>query len=482
MKVLIRDRHDRSLVLHCRSWRWANDAAAHGKHRCGFRRATCRAAHPFYERLNRLFDDAGFDAFVEAQCARFYADGVGRPSLAPGRYFRLLVLGYFEGLDSERAIAWRAADSLSVRSFLHLELPDPAPDHSTISRTRRLIDLETHTAVFTWMLQRLADAGLVTGQTIGIDATTLEANAALRSIVRRDTGESYDAFLTRLAQASGIATPTRADLARVDRTRKKKGSNDDWTHPHDPDAKITKMKDGRTHLAHKAEHAIDLDTGAVVSVTVQPADDGDTQTLAATVITAAEQIETVQPVADAVRELVGDKRYHSNQVLVDLEATGVRAYLSEPDRGRRNWRGKAAARDAVYRNRRRIRGARGQRLLRQRGERLERPFAHLYETGAMRRVHLRGHTNILKRVLVHTGGFNLGLLMRRLTGVGTPRSLQGRVATLLGALIDLLRNPWGLLPDHWVSDPPDSSLDAPMTWCCEHGTIDLRMGAFTTGS
>ena len=359
VKVLIRDRHDRSLVLHCRSWRWANDAAAHGKHRCGFRRATCRAAHPFYERLNRLFDDAGFDAFVEAQCARFYADGVGRPSLAPGRYFRLLVLGYFEGLDSERAIAWRAADSLSVRSFLHLELPDPAPDHSTISRTRRLIDLETHTAVFTWMLQRLADAGLVTGQTIGIDATTLEANAALRSIVRRDTGESYDAFLTRLAQASGIATPTRADLARVDRTRKKKGSNDDWTHPHDPDAKITKMKDGRTHLAHKAEHAIDLDTGAVVSVTVQPADDGDTQTLAATVITAAEQIETVQPVADAVRELVGDKRYHSNQVLVDLEATGVRAYLSEPDRGRRNWRGKAAARDAVYRNLRRIRGARG---------------------------------------------------------------------------------------------------------------------------
>ena len=379
------------------------------------------AAHPFYARLNRLFDDAGFDAFVEAQCARFYADGVGRPRLAPGRYFRLLLLGYFEGLDSERAIAWRAADSLSVRSFLHLELHDSAPDHSTISRTRRLIDLETHTAVFTWMLQRLADAGLV-------DATTLEANAALRSIVRRDTGEGYDAFLTGLAQASGIATPTRADLARLDRTRKKKGSNDDWTHPQDPDAKITKMKDGRTHLAHKAEHAVDLDTGAVVGVTVQPADDGDTQTLVETLITAAEQIETVQPVTDAVRELVSDKGYHSNQVLVDLEAVGVRADLSEPDRGRRNWRGKAAARDAVYRNRRRIQGARGQRLLRQRGERLERPFAHLYETGAMRRVHLRGHTNILKRVLVHTGGFNLGLLMRRLTGVGTPRSLQGRAA------------------------------------------------------
>ena len=288
------------------------------------------AAHPFYHRLNRILDDTGFDTFVEERCVQFYADGVGRPSLAPGRYFRLLLLGYFEGLDSERAMAWRAADSLSVRSFLHLELPDSAPDHSTISRTRRLIDLETHRAVFTWILQRLADAGLVKGQTVGIDATTLEANAALRSIVRRDTGESYEAFLTRLAEASGIATPTRAELARLDRQRKKKGSNDDWTHPDDPDARITKMKDGRTHLAHKAEHAVDLDTGAIVGVTVQPADAGDTETLAETVITAAEQIETVQPAAAAVRELVGDKGYHSNQVLVDLEAVGVRAYVSEP--------------------------------------------------------------------------------------------------------------------------------------------------------
>ena len=305
------------------------------------------AAHPFYHRLNRILDDVDFDAFVEEQCTTFYAPVLGRPSLAPGRYFRLLLLGYFEGLDSEHVMAWRAADSLSVRSFLHLKLHDPAPDHSTISRTRRLIDLETHTAVFTWMLQRLADGGLVTGQTIGIDARTLEANAALRSIVRRDTGESNEAFLTRLAQASGIATPRRADLARLDRTRKQKGSNDDWTHPQDPDAKIAKLKDGRTHLAHKTEHAVDLDTWAIVGVTVQPADDGDTTTLVETVITAAEQIETVQPAADVVCELVGDKGYHSNQTLVDLEAVGVRAYLSEPDRGRRNWRGKAAVRDAV---------------------------------------------------------------------------------------------------------------------------------------
>jgi transposase len=399
------------------------------------------AAHPFYRRLNRVLDDAQFDTFVEGACATFYADVMGRPSLAPGRYFRLLLLGYFEGLDSERAIAWRAADSLSVRSFLELELQEPTPDHSTISRTRRLIDLETHRAVFTWVLQRLADAGLVKGTTIGIDATTLEANAALRSIVRRDTGETYQEFLTQLAQASGIETPTRDDLARLDRKRKNKGSNDDWTHPQDPDAKITKMKDHRTHLAHKAEQAVDLETGAVVAVTVQDADAGDTTTSIETLIEAAEQVETVAPDGEGVQEVVGDKGYHSNQVMVDLEAVGIRSYISEPDRGRRKWDEHPEARGPIYRNRRRIRGARGKRLLRLRGERLERPFAHLYETGGMRRVHLRGHDNILKRVLLHAGAFNLGLLMRQLVGIGTPRSLQGRALTLLACLWSLLPNP-----------------------------------------
>jgi len=395
------------------------------------------AAHPFYARLNQILDQHDFDGFVEGLCERFYADE-GRPGLPPGRYFRLLLVGYFEGLDAERAIAWRAADSFAVREFLGLVLPEAPPDHSTISRTRRLIDLETHEAVFTWMLQRLADAGLVKGKTIGIDATTLEANAALRSIVRRDTGESYQDFLTKLAQASGIETPTRADLARIDRKRKKKGSNDDWTHPHDPDAKITKMKDGRTHLAHKAEHAVDLETGAIVGVTVQDADDGDTTTCVETLIEAAEQVEAVRPDGEGIEEIVGDKGYHSNQSLVDFEAVGVRSYISEPDRGRRNWRKNPQARDAVYRNRRRIRGPRGLRLLRLRGERLERPFAHLYETGGMRRVHLRGHTNIRKRVLIHAGGFNLGLLMRQLIGVGTPRGLQGRLLAVLATLLTLI--------------------------------------------
>ena len=334
-------------------------------------------------------------------------------------------------------LAWRAADSLSIRRFLDLELHEAPPDHSTVSRTRRLIDVETHRAVFTWVVQQLADAGLVQGQTIGIDATTLEANAALRSIVRRDTGERYDAFLTRLAEVSGIATPTRAELARFDRTRKKKGSNDDWTHPQDPDAKITRMKDGRTHLAHTAEQAVDLETGAVVAVTVQDADAGDTTTMVATVIMAAEQIETVRPAADAVRELVADKGQQSDAG----RPRGPRgAYLhSEPDRGRRHWRGKAAARDAVYANRRHPGRPRPPVVAATWGTARTplRAFVRNRTDAAGASARTRQHP---KRLLVHVGGFNLGLLMRQLTGVGTPRSLQGRATTWLSALIGHLRD------------------------------------------
>jgi len=372
-------------------------------------------------------------------------------------------------------------DSFALREFLGLVLPEAPSDHSTISRTRRLIDLETHEAVFTWMLQRLADAGLVKGRTVGIDATTLEANAALRSIVRRDTGDSYQDFLTKLAQASGIETPTRADLARIDRKRKKKGSNDDWTHPHDPDARITKMKDGRTHLAHKAEHAVDLETGAIIGVTVQDADEGDTTSSRETLIDAAEQIEAVCPDGHGLAEVVGDKGYHSNQSLVDLEAVGVRSYISEPYRGRRKWKKNPEARDAVYRNRRRHWRRARPTLLRLRGERLERPFAHLYETGGMRRVHLRGHTNIRKRLLIHTAGFNLGLLMRQLIGVGTPRGLQGRLIAVVTALFALIRSVWAVAIGHRRSRQRISLIEPrPMTnWVVV--PIGVREVAFTTG-
>ena len=416
--------------------------------------------HPFYTRLNAILDEAGFDRFAEAECAAFYAPVMGRPGLPPGRYFRMLLIGYFEGIDSERGIAWRVADSLALRSFVGLGVDDAAPDHSTVSRTRRLIDVETHRAVFTWVQERLVTAGLLKGQTVAIDATTLEANAAMRSIVRRDTGESYQQFLTRLAAASGVKTPTRAALARLDRRRKKRTSNKDWENPSDPDAKITKMKDGRTHLAHKAEHAVDLDTGALLAVTVQGADVGDTTSLIETAIMAAEQIEAASAAMGAptaLAELVADRGYHSNQTLIDLHALSVRSYIAEPDRGRRSWVNAPAAQAAVYGNRRRVRGERGRRLMRRRGQYVERSFAHVYDTGGMRRTHLRGHDNILKRLFVHAGAFNLGLLMRKAFGRGTPRGLQGRqvdprlLPIALGLFIDSL---WALVNRVWRVPPP----------------------------
>jgi transposase len=397
--------------------------------------------HPFYVRLNQILDAAGFDRFVEDRCRQFYAPVMGRPSLAPGRYFRLLLVGYFEGIDSERGIAWRAADSLALRQFLRLGLEDAPPDHSTISRTRRLIDVETHRAVFTWVQEQLVAAGLLHGKTIAIDATTLEANAAMRAIVRRDTGESSDQFLTRLAQASGIQTPTRDDRARQKKRRKgQKTSNQDWVSPTDGDAKIAKMKDGRTHLAHKAEHAVDLESGAIVAVTVQGADCGDTTSLLETTMAAAEQLDASGAPAQ-VAEVVADKGYYSKQTMVDFAAVGVRSYIAEPAYGRRRWAQHPDAQRPTYANRRRLRGRRGKRLMRRRGERVERTFAQLYNTGGMRRTHLRGHDNIFKRLIVHAGAFNLGLLMRRALGHGTPRAFQGRVAALLGLLVTV----WTLL-------------------------------------
>jgi len=396
------------------------------------------SGHPFYVKLNRALAAAGFDRFAEDACARFYAAGVGRRSIAPGIYFRMLLIGYFEGIDSERGIAWRCADSLALREFLGYDLTQPTPEHSTLSVIRGRIDVQTHQEIFDFVLGVLKDKGLVKGETVGVDATTLEANAAMRSIVRRDTGEAYHEFLERLAKESGIESPTREDLAKIDKKRKNKGSNDDWKHPHDPDAKITKMKDGRTHLAHKAEHAVDMETGATLAVTLQPANRGDTQSLGRTLCEVMESLAAID--LEPMRELVADKGYHCNDVVVALEEMEIRSYVSEPKRGRRRWKDKEREQRAVYANRRRIRGERGKRLMRKRGELLERPFAHCYETGAMRRTHLREHENILKRLLIHAGAGNLALLMRHLYQAGTPRAMAGLPALIERAVRTLHRH------------------------------------------
>ncbi len=386
--------------------------------------------HPFYKRLNELLGAADFDRFVEDLCEPFYAKKQGRPSIPPGVYFRMLLIGFFEGIDSERGIAWRCADSLGLREFLGYDVTESTPDHSTLSVIRGRLDVDTHKDVFSWVLKRVAEHGLLKGKTLGVDATTLEANAAMRSIVRRDTGESYEEYLTGLLEEAGVEDPDQDDIAHLDRKRKNKASNKDWKSPIDPDARITKMKDGRTHLAHKAEHAVDMESGVIVSTTLQGADLGDTTTIHETLVEAVENLrdvtddETVDaPDPRLIEEVVADKGYHSNDVLGDLAEVEIRTYISEPDRGRRRWKGKERARLAVHGNRRRVRGRRGKALLRQRGELLERPFAHCFETGGMRRTHLRTHEKILKRLLIHTAGFNLARVMEKLIGIGKPRRL-----------------------------------------------------------
>jgi transposase len=413
-------------------------------------------AHPFYRRLNEILDQVHFDRYAERLCRKYYAATMGRPSIAPGVYFRCFFIGYLEGIDSERGIAYRVADSLSLRSFLGLDVGERTPDHSTLSKTRRLMSLGTHKALFGWALRQLAKAGLLRGQQIGIDATTLEANAALKSIVRRDSGASYEEHVAELMKAEGIEEPTPEQRQRYDRKRKKKSlSNQEWVNRHDPEARITQMKDGRTHLAYKAEQAVDLETGAIVALTIQPGDQGDTESARETLTDASQVLaplagqaaegEAVGPapgVAERCMEsVVADKGYHSRELVCDLVQAGVRTVISEPDRGRQHWREQAAEQQAVYANRRRLRSESGKRLLRRRGEHLERAGAHLYDTGGMRRVHLRGKENIAKRVMVHAAAFNLSLILRRIIGVGTPRQAADRLRLLFSGMLSLNLGP-----------------------------------------
>ena len=382
--------------------------------------------NPFYEKLNGLLDKAGFDVFVENLCAPSYTDNVGRRSIPPGRYFRMLLLGYFEGIDLERGICWRLGDSLSVRAFVGLGLTESAPDHSSPSRIRKRLPLEVYHEVFGRLQKLLAGKKLFSGKFLGVDSSTMEANASLRAIVRRDTGEKYLEMPAKMAEEDGVEAETREDLARYDRKREgKRLSNREWASTTDGDARIAKLKDGRTHMAYKAEHVVDLESGAIVSVTLHPADRGDTKTVEQSLddarVKLASLLDSAGPGAEELSEVIGDKGYHSRAVLKAL--TGLfRARISEPARrGRLRWHGDRAARDAVYANRSRLDSAKGKALMRARAERVERSFAHCLDRGGMRRVWLRGMENIEKRSIIHVSGFNLGILMRALFGVGTPK-------------------------------------------------------------
>src|SRR5215216_441790 len=395
--------------------------------------------HVFYDRLQEVLVGAGFDGFVEDACRAFYAKTMGAPSVPPGRYFRMHMVGYFEGIDSERGIEWRCSDSFSLREFLRLEATDRVPDHSWLSKTRSRLPHKVHERVFGWVLQRLAERGLIKGERIGVDASTMEANAALRAIVRRDTGEGYREMLTRMAEESGIETPTVADLVRLDRSRKGKTlSNAEWESPTDPDARIAKLKDGRTHLAYKPEHAVDLDTGAVVAAEMPLADQGDTATLPGTLESAARHLAAVEaaPSAEAPAELVADKGYHSREVLKSLDDGPWKTRIAEPRRdGFLRWHGDDDARRAVVNNRTRLLSGVARAAFKLRAEVVERGFALILDRGGMRRAWLRGRENLHKRYLIHVAGYNLGLIMRLLTGAGTPREFRSHVFAHLAAII-----------------------------------------------
>jgi len=414
------------------------------------------AGHPFYQRLNQLLREAHFDEFAEDLCEPYCALQ-GRKSIPPGRYFRMLFVGYFEGLDSQRGIAWRCSDSLSLREFLGLGVRESVPDHSSLTRIRQRLPQSVHDQVFTFVLDVARQKKFLKGQTVAVDSTTLEANAAMKSIVRKDSGEDWKQYLRRLAEEAGIEDPSDDDLRRFDKQRdtqgEKKVSNQQWQSPSDPDSRIAKMKDGRTHLAYKAEHVVDLETEMLVAATVYPADRSDSQTLVPSVERAQQNLDEAE-VYSGIKSVVADKGYHSTENLVTLDAEHfVRAYIPEPHRPRRRcWRKQPDAhRRAVYANRRRVRTTRGRRLGRLRSELVERSFAHVCDTGGARRSHLRGLENVNKRYVIQAAARNLGLLLRKLFGVGTPRSLQGLAGLLCALYLALIhfRTPLRRLTTPW---------------------------------
>jgi transposase len=403
--------------------------------------------HPFYRKLNSLLAQAGFDAFVQDLCRPYYADGQGRPSIPPGVYFRMLFVGYFEGLDSQRGIAWRCADSRSLQDFLGYLPTEATPDHSSLTRIRRRLPEAVHEEVFAFVLKLADGHGLLDGKTVGVDATTLEANAAMKSVRRKDSGDDYKAYLRKLAAEAGLQDPSDEELRRFDRQRKGKTmSNEDWASPADPDSRIAQMKDGTTHLAYKAEHVVDLGSGLVLAAEVYHADQADSATLLPSVVSA--QVNLARAGSDAeIQEAVTDKGYHKAETLADCAEAKVRTYTPEAERPQeRVWTDKPAHWEKAYRaNRRRTRGARGKRLQRLRGEYVERTFAHVCESGGQRRSWLRGLADVSKRYLLAVAGHNLGVIMRKLFGVGTPRALQGACAALAAAIGLLLHwyRVWG---------------------------------------
>jgi transposase len=412
--------------------------------------------HVFYQRLNKLLATIDFDSWIEQRCREYYAEN-GRPSIPPGVYFRMIMIGYFEGLGAQRAIAWRCKDSLSLREFLGVPLTEDTPEHSSMTRVRDRLPEEVHYEFFGKIIKLAHEHDLLNGKKVGVDATTLEANAAMKSIVRRDTGEDWEAYIAGLMREAGELepeqTPTREELKKFDKARKnKKVSNDEWVSKTDPQSRITKMKDGTTHLAYKAEHVVDLDTEIIVAAEIYDGHLGDTSTIEDSLVVADHYVQQATDDEVEIEDVVADSGYHSNEMVATLTQRGnYRTYIVEKNpTQKREWQDKPPEQEAAFRaNRRRIKGAHGKALQRQRSEKVERTFAHVCETGGARRTWLCGKEKVQKRYLLAALTHNLSVIMRKLFGYGTARSLQGAgddctalicfTQTLWLAICDLVR-------------------------------------------
>ncbi len=416
-------------------------------------------ANGFYQKLDAVLAEFKFGEETRRLAAPFYemnASKGGQPGIDPEVYFKMLMVGFFENLASERAIAARCADSLSIREFLHYGLGDRTPHHSSFTVIRKRLAAEVYDAVFALVLQALRAKKLLKGKHLAIDTSVMEANASLRSLEHRLTGERYRQYVKRLAREAGVDTTDPKAVSTFDRKRPgRKTSNTEWQNPHDPDAKVGPDKKGVTRMLYKPEHVIDLETGAIVDVAVNPGDQPDAMGLAERVLAVEARVNVAvgDPVDRArVETVVGDMGYCKPIELATLQETGIRTAIADPVRNRRLEKLPEEERRALRNARRTTRSQRGRALMRRRGELCERSFVQVLDYGGARRTTLRGQENIYKRYLVQAACANLSLLLRHLSGIGTLKqtwaaSTQALAVLALAILAFLRRHRW----DRWAN-------------------------------
>jgi transposase len=438
----------------------------------------------FYSKLDETLESFGFAEKVRQLCAPAYKQtSVGRPGIDPVVYLKMIMVGFFEDLPSERAIAARCADSIAIRRFLNYELAENTPDHSSLTIIRQRLGLEIYQKVFMLCLEALQEYGLLRGKHLGLDSSVMEANASLRALVHRNTAEQYWDYVKRLAAEQGIDPQDATAVRKFDRQRPGKGSNQDWENPHDPDAKIGLRKHGGTDMIYKPETVVDLDTGAIVQAEVQPGDQADHQGLACKVLEAQQTINEARgEAADTltVETVTADKGYYALEEMPALQHEEIKTVIADPVSNRRLDKLEPQQRQAVQAARRSTKSKYGKALLRRRGMHIERSFAHILDCGGMRRATLRGWENLNKRFKLAAAFYNLSQLMRQIFGFGTPKQLTAlarALFSLLGDLLSLIATKMTKLAAQlpsWSLTRPKFNVrttipGVPEMWCCSTG-------------